>query len=222
VKEELKNYKWNDLYEWIDIKKGRGNSEYKAKEFKSALKSYISGLLAIQYDNSKEHTNRMNEKLRLDLLNNVIATLLECKSYKQGIIVTNKALTLYPDNLKMLNRRGKCYFMLGDYSKARFFISYNNSIDLMKAKEIAKVTNPEMIEEIEAFIKRLPEDIRTIPKEQKKMPKILGSLYEDKGEEEQERLMLTKLSNIQWILYPFKKMIMSFLYRIIGKKYKYE
>lgn len=75
---------------------------------------------------------------------------------------------------------------------------------------MAGASNPEMVEDIEAFIKKLPKE--------KKAPRILGSLYEDKSEEEQEKAKLATLSNVQWLLYPFKKMIASLVHRIMGKK----
>ena len=60
-------------------------------------------------------------KLRLDLLNNIMATLIEMESYEQAIVVSNLTLALYEENAKVLSRRGKCYLKLKKYDKARYY-----------------------------------------------------------------------------------------------------
>ena len=123
LEQELKDYKWEDRYEWINIKKSTATAEYKAKNLESALSNYITGLLAIKYDDSVEHTDKINSKLRLDLLNNIIATLLELDLSAQAVVVCNCALALYPENAKLLARRSKAYIKQKKYADAMYNLS---------------------------------------------------------------------------------------------------
>jgi len=114
----LKSSTWEGRYEWINNKKAEGNKEYKRKNLNKALNEYINGLLAIEYDNSSQHTDKLNGTLRLDLINNVIATLIELEHYNPAVIFASTGLSLYPNNLKMLMRRGKSYLRLLKYEEA--------------------------------------------------------------------------------------------------------
>ena len=117
MRKELKDKNWDYRNTWIIGRKTIANSEYKSGKLNNALKNYIHGLLAIEYDKSKDHTEKTNS-IRLDLLNNIIATHIGLEQYKEGIIVSTIGLNLYPNNLKLLTRRGKCYIKTTEYEKA--------------------------------------------------------------------------------------------------------
>ncbi len=114
----MQDYKWDDRYEWINIKKSKANSEYNSKEFDKALLDYLAALLAIKYDGDLQHTEQMHGKLRLDVLNNIVAALLEQEMYSPAIAVCNIVIALYPRKPKLLMRRGKSYLRLKQYDEA--------------------------------------------------------------------------------------------------------
>ena len=86
---------------------------------------------------------------------------------------------------------------------------------------MAEKNDPKIIDSINTLIDLIPKKSKKSSKEEKKGPAIFGNLYNDKGPEEEEKFMLSQLSNIQWVLYPFTKMIKNLYYQIIGKKPKY-
>eukprot|EP00829_Urostomides_striatus_P013653 TRINITY_DN3834_c0_g1_i1.p1 TRINITY_DN3834_c0_g1~~TRINITY_DN3834_c0_g1_i1.p1 ORF type:complete len:214 (-),score=57.19 TRINITY_DN3834_c0_g1_i1:42-683(-) len=184
----------------------------KEKKIDEALKEYINALLAIIYDKIPEHTKEMNTKLKLDLINNVVACLLELECNAECIIVSNIALNLYPSNAKLLTRRGKVYLRVKDYENARK--------DLLQAKE--NCTDEKSLSNIEELLRQIPK----IEKPKTDLP--FGKLYDEKPQfadpeknaEEEEKQLLPKLSNIQWLFYPYKKMFKRIWEKICCKKSK--
>lgn len=119
IKAKLKSYSWDSRYEWIKNKKSEANSEYKRRNLKKALSEYVNCLLAIEYDSSSAHTDKINKTLRLDLLNNIAATEIELEHYEAAVALLNTSLSLYPNNLRMLIRRGKSHLRLSHCKQAQ-------------------------------------------------------------------------------------------------------
>ncbi len=95
----------------------------------------------------------------------------------------------------------------------------------MAAKEMAK-GDEKLTENVDTLLKEIPP--LQAPKKPsaaatslgaKEKPKVIDP---EKAAEEEETVMLGTLSNAQWLLYPFKKMVIAGINKLFGSKYKAE
>ena len=87
----------------------------------------------------------------------------------------------------------------------------------MAAKSAAK-GDEKLLANVEGLIKELPK-VGSVPAAGAESPsKQQQAIDLEKLTDEEEKAMLAKLSNIQWLIYPFKKMVLHYVKRIFGKK----
>jgi len=84
----------------------------------------------------------------------------------------------------------------------------NCSVDLLRADVISRVLEPKSLESIQELLKQIPKESRVEPKKA------------EKGMDKEEYAALDKMSNLAWVLYPFKKTVIYFINKITGKNIK--
>ena len=141
VTEELKDYTFDQRFEWVDKHKKEGNEFYKNEQYGQALDKYLHALYGMHFkDQTIEMEQKVNHKLKVPLLNNMAVCLLKVKEYTKVVAMTDQVLMIDSKNVKALFRRTQALIELSNLVDAKDSIDKLTNL-VTSAEELKTLDN---------------------------------------------------------------------------------
>jgi len=114
----LKEYSWEEKFEWVHQKKLKGNRFFNRKKFDDAIQIYLEALMGLDFTCPEENKKRMQCELQIPCLLNMAICMMEKKDYNRAVLFCDKAILVKNDYFKCYYRRALAYQSLKEYDKA--------------------------------------------------------------------------------------------------------
>ena len=91
----LRNYSFNERYEWVSQRKAKGNRLFGKDKYDEAIDAYLEALLGCGQDSDPENTKKLVTNLKLPSMNNIIVCLTEKGEYNKAVSIATKVIYIY-------------------------------------------------------------------------------------------------------------------------------
>lgn len=145
ITEFLKDFTWEERFEWMHQKKLKGNRMYNKKRFDEAIQNFSEAIMAIDFKGSEEERQRICNEIQVPCLLSMAAALKEKKEYTKALKVCDQAINSNEYYYKSYFRRGAIFQAMGEYEKA--LADYKKAQELCK-DEVFSVTVRYAIEDL--------------------------------------------------------------------------
>jgi len=140
IAESLKEYTWEERFEWMHQRKLKGNRLFNKKKFDQAIQIYLETFMGLDLKAPEEKVKRQQIELQIPCMLNLSSCLKQKKEYAKAVDLCDKAIALNENHVTSYLRRGMLYHTMKDYEKAMkdFKICKDKGVDDVALENINK------------------------------------------------------------------------------------